>query len=133
MKTEVEFKTKMFPEIDGETEENINGFIGKAFCEWIRDELPKFGYSTEDNIVAEDFGWLCFLDCQYPLWIGCNNQGKDDEGYSSYLAMVVEEFPRKWFKKSPDPKPDLEKAAKAFKALLESEERIKDVKWFENE
>ena len=120
----------MFPELPGETEENINGFVGKAFCEWIRDELSKHGHGTENEIIAEDFGWLCFLECEHPLWIGCNNQGEDDQGMTTYTAMVVAEFPKKLFRKGPDPKPALEAATKAFRSLIESEPRIIDVKWF---
>ena len=130
MNTQVEFKTKMFPEREGEAEENINGFIGMAFCEWIRDELPKHGYGTKDEIIPEDFGWLCYLDCEHPLWIGCNNNGIDDDGFTSYIAMIVAEFPKKLFRKSPDPKPDLERAVAALRSLIESEPRIKEAAWF---
>lgn len=120
----------MFPELPGETEENVNGFIGRAFCEWIRDELPKHGHGTTDQIIAEDFGWLCMLECDHPLWIGCNHQGEDGEGMTAYSAIVVAEFPKKLFRKGPDPNPALEAASAAFKSLIESESRIVDVKWY---
>ncbi|MDF1754651.1 MAG: hypothetical protein P1U89_17840 [Verrucomicrobiales bacterium] len=129
MDTQFEFRSKMFPELPGEADENINGFIGKAFCEWVRDELPKHGHGTEDQIIAEDFGWLCYLECEHPLWIGCNHHGEDEDGMSSYTAMVVAEFPKKLFRKGPDPKPALEAATRAFRRLIESEPAIVDVQW----
>ena len=132
METQVEFRTKMFPERPGEREENVNEFVGKAFCEWIRDELPRHGQETENNIIAEDFGWLCYLKCEFPLWIGCNNHGEDETGMTSYTAIVAAEPRRGLFRKGPDPKPALEKAAAAFKRLIESEPKIEDVKWVED-
>lgn len=128
--TQVEFRSKKFPELPGEAEENVNGLIGKGFCQWVRHELPKFGQGRRDEIVAEDFGWLCFLECEYPLWIGATHQGEDQEGMASYSAIVVAEFPRRWFRKRPDPTPFLEAAAAAFRRLIESEAEIRDVRWF---
>ncbi len=62
MEAQVEFKTDMFPALPGEAEENINGFLGKGLAIWIRDQLSAHGQPTdEDGIVAEDFGWVCFL------------------------------------------------------------------------
>lgn len=132
MKTNVEFNSDMFPEIPGEAEEHVNGFIGKSFCEWIRDELPKHGQDTRDEIIPEDFGWLCTLECEHPLWIGINNNGLESSGLTSYVAIVVAEFPKKLFRKSPDPKPHLQKAISALEALIKSEPRIKSVSWFQS-
>lgn len=131
MQRTVEFKTKMFPEREGEKEENVNGFVGKAFCEWVRDELPRHGQGTENDIIAEDWGWMCYLESEFPLWIGCNNLGEDEDGYTHYIAMVVEEFPKRLFRKSPDPLPCLDKACLAFRSLLDSEKEILDIEWAE--
>lgn len=131
MDTHVEFKTDMFPELPGEAEENINGFLGKGVALWIRDQLPAHGQATdEDGIVAEDWGWLCCLECDFPLWIGCGRTAADDEpdGAVEYRAFVVAEPPFRIFRKI-DTKPAVSKALVAFRSLIESEPRIRDVVW----
>lgn len=132
MQTQVEFTTDLFPELPGEAEESDNGFIGRGFAEWIRDKLPEHGQATDsDGIVAEDFGWLCYLENEFPLWIGCNNHGENADGGTSYTAMIVAEPPFRFFRKI-DTKPALTKAVDALKSLIESEPGIRDVSWIDD-
>lgn len=113
--------SRAFPPLEGEAEENVNGIIGKGLCRWLQQQLPAHGQPTEEQILAEDFGWLLFLTCEHPLWIGCTLLDPDE---SLYHVQLVAEFPRRWFSASPDPQPHLDRAAAALRALFAAASEI---------
>jgi len=72
MNTRVEFKSSAFPKYANEDEETVNpDRWGKRLVEFIRDNLPRYGVTTED-ILCEDWGWLVYTkNDEFPIWIGC--------------------------------------------------------------
>src|SRR5262249_30561019 len=68
----VVFKSQHFRVEPGEDKETNPGIYGKALAQWILQKLKARGYEVDDDLVAEDFGWLVMLR-GYPfmLWVGC--------------------------------------------------------------
>lgn len=62
-----------FPPYDGEEEQINPGLWGKRLAEFLRDNLGKEGFGTEEPI-AEDWGWMVpVANEQFRLWIGCGH------------------------------------------------------------
>src|SRR4051794_5681849 len=61
MKTQVEFKSNIFPPYDGE-EEEINPVLwGKRLAEYLQENLPKHRMKVT-CIGADDWGWMVELE-----------------------------------------------------------------------
>ena len=128
MNTRVEFRSTALPKYPDENKELINNMRwGKRLAEWIRDNLPKHEYNTEE-ILCEDWGWLVFLEnAEFPLWIGC---GILDDSTNEFAAFVTAEpnLIQRWIKRV-DTTPALEQASNALAELIKSHPDIDQVWW----
>lgn len=81
-------ETSFFGVDSGEDAETNPGVYGRAFANWIAEQLKARGESVE-KIVAEDWGRCVVITRKpYLLWIGCGNRaGRTDE----WGAFVVAE------------------------------------------
>ena len=73
MQTLVEFRSDRFPAYEGEDRQINPGISGKRLAEFLRDNLRKGGFQTQEPI-AEDWGWVIPVENeQFRIWIGCAN------------------------------------------------------------
>lgn len=57
MKTNIEFKSNLFPRCEEEEMEINTGRCEKRSAEYIHNEIPKYGIEVE-GIFSEDWGWI---------------------------------------------------------------------------
>lgn len=98
MQTCVEFRSDRFPAYDGEEEQINPGLWGKRLAEFLRDNLRKEGFETEE-LIAEDWGWVVpVANQQFSMWIGCGNYQKYPDGFLCFIEPH-KPFVRRLFKK----------------------------------
>lgn len=85
MQTNVEFRSDRFPAYDGEEEQINPGRWGRRLAEFLRDNLRKEGFQTEE-LVAEDWGWMLPIkNDEFRLWIGCGNYEEYPDGFLCFI------------------------------------------------
>ena len=98
MQTHVEFRSDQFPAYDGEEEQINPGLWGKRLAEFLRENLRKEGFETEESI-AEDWGWMVpVTNEQFRLWIGCGHYQEYPDGFLCFIEPHTP-FVRKLLKK----------------------------------
>lgn len=127
MKTQVEFRSTIFPPYDGEEEEINPGLWGKRLAEYLQNNLPLHGVKVT-AIGAEDWGWMVELESdEFPLWIGCGHQNGDNDEFLCFIEPS-KPFIRKLFKKI-DTTAKVSRVSEALKKVLESNPDIRDINW----
>ena len=127
MKTQVEFRSDIFPPYDGEEEEINPGLWGKRLAEYLQENLPHHGINVT-AIGAEDWGWMVELENdEFPLWIGCGHQNGDNDEFLCFIEPS-KPFVRKLFKKIPTTA-KVGRVSEALKKVLESNPNIRKIKW----
>jgi hypothetical protein len=85
VQTHVEFRSDRFPAYDGEEQQVNPGRWGRRLAEFLRDNLRKEGFQTQE-LVAEDWGWMLPIENdQFPLWIGCGNYEEYTDGFLCFI------------------------------------------------
>ena len=85
MQTNVEFRSDRFPAYDGEEEQINPGRWGRRLAEFLRENLRKEGFQTEE-LVAEDWGWMLPIkNDEFRLWIGCGNYEEYPDGFLCFI------------------------------------------------
>ena len=73
--------------------------MGKRLAEFLRDNLQKEGFETEE-LIAEDWGWvLPVANDQFSLWIGCGHYQEYPDGFGCFIGPHTP-FVRKLLRKS---------------------------------
>ena len=127
MKTQVEFRSDLFPPYDGEEEEINPGLWGRRLAEYLQKNLPHHGVKVT-AIGAEDWGWMVELENdEFPLWIGCGHHNGDNDEFLCFIEPS-KSFIRKLFKKI-DTTPKVSRVSEALKRVLESNPDIRDINW----
>lgn len=73
------FESNKFKIIKDEDENTNLGVYGLEFAKWLEAELNILGYEIED-VIPEDWGWCVICQSEpFLLWIGCQNDFKDDK------------------------------------------------------
>ena len=129
MKTQVEFRSSIFPPYDDE-EEIINpGRYGKRLAEYIHVHLPKYGFEVED-IYSEDWGWgVPIKNDKFSLWVGCGNQDEFEDGFLCFIEPS-KPYIKKLFKKI-DISEIVTKLVEALESIFLSEKDITGINWLE--
>ena len=98
VQTYVEFRSDMFPAIDGEEQQVNPGLWGKRLADFLTGKLRGKGFATEEPF-AEDWGWIVpIVNQQFPLWIGCGHYQEYPDGYFCFIEPH-KPFVRKLLKK----------------------------------
>jgi hypothetical protein len=126
MLTHVEFRSDLFPAIEGE-EEMINpGRWGKRLADFLRDGLVSRGFVVSEPI-NEDWGWcLLILGKPFSLWIGCGNYGDD-----GFLCFIEPSKPRVWrYFRRVDTRSEIQALHDAMDGIFSENEGICDKRWW---
>lgn len=128
MRTQVEFKSDLFPAYPGEEEEINPGLWGKRLAEYLQAKLTEFGVETE-GIWSEDWGWgLGIKHEPFKMWLGCGHQQDDDDCFLVFIEPSKPTVKLGLFKKI-DATADIERVASALDRVLTSEPGIREVSW----
>lgn len=130
MKTQVNFRSNMFPPYDDEEEgDEVNpGLWGKRLAEYLQKHLPSHGIQVS-SIFAEDWGWIVKLENdEFPLWIGCGHQEEADDTFMCCIEPS-KPFIRRWLLKKIDTTATVNRVAEALKKIFESSPDIRNVNW----
>jgi hypothetical protein len=127
MKTQVEFRSDIFPPYDGEEEEVNPGLWGKRLAEYLQENLPHHRVNVT-AIGAEDWGWMVELENdEFPLWIGCGHQNGDNDEFLCFIEPS-KPFVRKLFKKI-HTTAKVSRVSEVLKKVLETNPNIRKIKW----
>jgi hypothetical protein len=98
VQTYVEFRSDLFPPVEGE-ERTVNPDLwGKRLADFLCEKLRLKGFSTHEP-VAEDWGWTVpIVNEQFPLSIECGHYVEYPDGYLCVIEPH-EPFVRKFLKK----------------------------------
>jgi hypothetical protein len=127
----VEFRSDRFPASEGEEEQVNPGLWGKRLAEFLREELLKEGFETEDPF-AEDWGWhINVVNDGFSLWIGC---GRYQEYPDGYLCIIEPHTPyvRKLFRKI-DARERVGSLQRALDKILTEADGIREKRWWTHE
>ena len=147
MNTRVEFKSSAFPKYENEDDQTVNsGRWGKRLAEFVRDNLPNYGVSTE-NIRCEDWGWIVnTTNDEFPVWIGCGpmdvvldseeesesrtiSEGDSPELTDFCLFVTAKpSFFKKLFKRI-DTAPAVAKVVAALEEMVTDRDEFQDAVW----
>ena len=128
MRTHLEFASTAFPAVPGEDHEINPGRFGKRLAEFLRDQLPRHGFTVK-GLGAEDWGWMVDLDHDaFPLWIGCGNYEEFEHGFLCFIEPSKPVI-RKWFSKI-DTAPTVEKLATALETILRDSGKVSRLRWW---
>jgi hypothetical protein len=128
MKTHLQFRSVAFPPYDGE-EARINpGRWGRRLAEFLKQKLEEAGIPT-DEIYFED--WGCVLPIknrEFPLWIGCGNQGDFDD---AFLCFIQPNKPTvwRWFRRI-DTTAKVARIADAMEQALSGHPEVQELHWW---
>ena len=128
MKTHVEFRSDRFPAYAGEEEQINPGVWGKRLAEFLRDNLRKEGFETEEPI-AEDWGWMVPIANEpFRLWIGCGSYQEYPDGFLCFIEPHTP-FIRKLLKKV-DTQARVESLQRAMDKVLSEPAGIREKRWW---
>ena len=131
MQTYVEFRSDRFPAYDGE-EEHINpGLWGKRLAEFLRENLLKEGFETQEPI-AEDWGWrVDVVNERFGLWIGCGKYQEYPEGFLCFIEPHTPSVP-KLFKRI-DTRERVASLQRAMDKVVAEAAGIREKRWWTHE
>lgn len=73
------FTATIFPIERGEESETNPECYGKSLATWMSQKLTASSVSINEEIIAEDWGWLVMVQRKpFRLWVGCGTQKGDD-------------------------------------------------------
>jgi hypothetical protein len=130
MKTHVEFRSGAFPPYEGEEDEINPGCYGKRLAEFLVRGLQRRGIFAIDPI-AEDWGWIVPIQndkCR--LWIGCGNQHEMPDGFLCFIHPHKPSIRKLPCFTKVDISGDITALQQAIDAVLSTEPRITEKKWY---
>jgi hypothetical protein len=128
VQTHVEFRSDQFPAYDGEEQQVNPGLWGKRLAEFLRDNLRKEGFETEEPI-AEDWGWMVpVANEQFRLWIGCGHYQEHPDGFLCFIEPHTP-FVRKLLKKI-DTQVRVASLQRAMDKVLSDAAGIREKRWW---
>ena len=128
MQTHVEFRSDRFPAYDGEEEQINPGLWGKRLAEFLRDNLRKEGFETEEP-VADDWGWMVpVANEQFRLWIGCGHYQEYPDGFLCFIEPHTP-FVRKLLRKI-DTQARVASLQRAMDKVLTEAAGIREKRWW---
>jgi|SRR5579864_1589837 len=128
MLTHVEFRSDLFPPVEGE-EKLINpGLWGKRLADFLRKGLREEGFETKEPI-AEDWGWIVpVVNHSFRLWIGCGHYQEHPDGF---LCFIEPHKPFVWkFLRKIDTSERISGLREAMDKILVSEPGIRGKRWW---
>jgi hypothetical protein len=127
MKTQVKFRSDIFPPYEGEEEQINPGLWGKRLAEYLLKELHARGIQTEEPI-PEDWGWYIPLKSEgHKLGVCCGHQNGDDDEFICFTSPSTPVFKR-WFR-TVDVSFELERVTKALEDIFAKGTDFRSVKW----
>ncbi len=132
MRTHVEFRSDAFPR-----DESEDGCVnpecwGKNLASFLGEKLQAFGIAVEE-IYSEDWGWVVPIEhSKFPMWLGCGNYDEYPNGFLVFIEPS-RPFVKKGLFRKIDTRVEVEKLAVAITAILEGDDRIRDVRWWSEE
>lgn len=128
MRTEVDFRTDLFPPYEGEEEEINPGAWGKRLAEFLHAKLSTADLVNED-IFAEDWGWVTpVANKRFSLWIGVGNFREDPQHFGVFIRPNKPLIRRFLFQKI-DTRTDITRLADSLDTILRSEPGITEIHW----
>jgi hypothetical protein len=128
VQTHVEFRSDRFSAYDGEEKQINPGRWGRRLAEFLRDNLRKEGFQTEE-LIAEDWGWILpIADDQFRLWIGCGNYEEYSDGFLCFIEPHTR-FVRKLLRKI-DTQECVAPLQQAIDKILSDAAGVRDKRWW---
>lgn len=126
------FTSTSFPIEPGEESETNPECYGKSLATWMSQKLTASSVSINEEIIAEDWGWLVMVQRKpFRLWVGCGTQKGDDYNHilNKWVVFVAAEpnLLNKLFKQS-DIQASLSKLTVSVEKILKSNSEIIDLK-----
>jgi hypothetical protein len=133
MRAQVEFISADFPPYPDEDLQVQPRRYGIRLAQFLAQQLPAQGFAVRAITVEAWWGVKVELEnADYPLWIGCGNYEKHENGFLCFIEPS-KPFVRKWFRKLPNA-PTVERLATAIETILQSSGKVSDLRWWsENE
>jgi len=129
MKTQVTFRSNMFPPYAGEEAQINPGLWGRRLAEYLVDRLTAMGIETHE-IIAEDWGWyIPVKNDSFRIAICCGHQHGDDDEFLCFTDPATPVV-RKLFRKV-DVTKQLAPIVAAMEKILSSDPDIRNVEWAE--
>lgn len=131
METCVEFRSHRFPQIAGEGKEINPGIWGNQLADFLRDNLRRQGFETEEPIL-EDWGWVVpVVNPQFRLWIGCSCYPEYPDGFLCFIEPHTPSV-RQFFRKI-DTTERVSSLRLAMDTVLNEGVGIRDKRWWTHE
>ena len=128
MQTHVEFRSDRFPAYDGEEQQINPGRWGKRLAKFLRDNLRKEGFQTEE-LIAEDWGWMLpIANDQFRLWIGSGNYEEYPDGFLCFIEPHTP-FVRKLLRKIDTPE-RVTSLQRAIDKILNDVAGVREKRWW---
>jgi hypothetical protein len=128
MQTYLEFRSDRFGAYEGEEQQINAGRWGKRLAEFLRDNLRREGFETEEPI-AEDWGWMLpVTNDHFPLWIGCGNYEEYPDGFLCFIEPHTP-FVRKLLRKI-DTQERVGSLQRAIDKILSESAGIRHKRWW---
>jgi hypothetical protein len=126
------FTSTSFPIEPGEESETNPECYGKSLATWMSQKLTASSVSINEEIIAEDWGWLVMVQRKpFRLWVGCGTQKGDDYSHipNKWVVFVAAEpnLLNELFKQS-DIQSSLSKLTVSVEEILKSNSEIIDLK-----
>jgi len=128
MLTHVEFRSDMFPALEGE-EELINPDLwGKRLADFLRAGLKREGIATEEPI-AEDWGWVVpVVNTDFRLWVGCGRYQQYQDGFLLFIEPH-KPFVTRLFRRIRT-EDRIAEVQSAIDKMLSKEPGIREIRWW---
>jgi len=124
--THVEFRSDLFPPLQGEDKMVNPGIWGRRLANFLRQGLIGRGYEIGQP-RAEDWGWrLLVTKRTFSIWIGCANYG--DGGFLCFIEPHKQHIWR--FLRRIDTRVEVQLLHEALDDVLAEEEGIRDRHWW---
>jgi hypothetical protein len=131
VQTYVEFRSDMFPAIDGEEAQVNPGLWGKRLADFLCENLRAEGFAT-GTPFAEDWGWVVpVVNEEFRLWIGCGHYQEYPDGFLCFIEPH-KPFIRKLLKKI-DTRERVSSLQRAMNKVLEENRGIRSIRWWTHE
>ncbi len=127
MLTHVTFRSDRFPAYDGEEKQINPGLWGKRLAEFLRDNLRKERFETQEPI-AEDWGWIVpVANDEFSLCICCGHYQEHPDGFLCFIEPHTP-FVRKLLRKI-DTQARVASLQRAMDKVLSEADGIREKRW----
>ncbi len=100
---------------------------GKTLATYLFEQLPKYGFETQD-IIGEDWGWEVGIpNPSFSLWVGCGYAGEEDGELHCFLIPAKERIWR-WFRPI-DTRPVLNPICEALEKIIRAHPGAANIRW----